>query len=120
MKKTLLTTTLLFWMSCFSQVINIDTNTYTVPELVTNVLVNKTCVTVNNITWRTGSNFGSSNGIGYFENTNPTFPLTNGVILSTGNVANAPGPNSNQLNDGNTAWTGDSDLETTLLAAGIA
>ena len=119
MKKSLLLIISFFWIGCFSQAITVDTNIYTVPELVTDVLVNKSCVPVNNITWRTGTNFGSTNGIGHFDNTNPAFPLSSGVILSTGNVANAPGPNTTDLNDGNAAWTGDTDLENTLLAAGI-
>lgn len=122
MKKVLVLLTSLFWIECFSQAISVDTNSHTIPELVTDVLVNKACVPVSNISWRTGNTNGydSSNGIGYFKNTNPAFPLSNGVILSTGNVENAPGPNTSQLNDGNTAWTGDTDLEATLLAAGIA
>lgn len=119
MKKSLLIIISLFWTGCFSQAITVDTNTYTVPELVTDVLVNKSCVPVNNITWRTGTNFGSTNGIGHFDNTNPAFPLSSGVILSTGNAANASGPNTSLLNDGNASWTGDADLEATLLAAGI-
>jgi gliding motility-associated-like protein len=121
MKKSLLILILLIGIECFSQSITVDTNTYTVPELVTDVLVNKECIPVTNITWRTGNTngFNSSNGIGYFENTNPAFPLTSGVILSTGNVANAVGPNNSQLDDGNTAWIGDSNLEATLLTAGI-
>ncbi|HSN48784.1 MAG TPA: choice-of-anchor L domain-containing protein, partial [Flavobacterium sp.] len=36
-----------------------------------------------------------------------------------GNVANAPGPNTTNISDGNAAWTGDADLEATLLAAGV-
>lgn len=119
MKNSLQLLLLLFWVGCFSQAIKVDTNTYSVSELVTDVLVNKSCVPISNISWRTGTNFGSTNGIGYFENTNPAFPLSSGVILSTGNVANAPGPNTTDLNDGNAAWIGDTDLEATLLAAGI-
>ena len=119
MKRILTILILLFSIGVFSQAITIDTNTYTVPELVTDVLVNKSCVPVTNISWRTGTNFGSSNGIGYFQNTNPNFPLSSGVVLSTGNVSNASGPNTSILNDGNAAWTGDTDLENTLLAAGI-
>jgi len=119
MKKSLIVIISLFWIGCFSQAITVDTNTYTVPELVTDVLVNKACVPVSNITWRTGTNFGSTNGIGYFDNTNPAFPLSSGVILSTGNVANASGPNTTLLNDGNAAWTGDANLEATLLSEGI-
>ena len=122
MKKELVLVISLIWIGCFSQTIKVDTNTYSVTELVTDILVNKACVPVSNITWRTGNTngYGSSNGIGYFKNTNPAFPLANGVILSTGNVENAPGPNASQLNDGNSAWIGDTDLEATLLAAGIA
>ena len=45
--------------------------------------------------------------------------MQSGVILSTGNAVNAVGPNTTLLNDGNNAWTGDSDLEATLAAAGI-
>lgn len=119
MKKSLVFIFSFLWIGCFSQAITVDTNTYTIQELVTDVLVNKSCVPVNNITWRTGTDFVSSNGIGYFNNTNPAFPLSSGVILSTGNVANAPGPNLTELNDGNAAWSGDTVLEATLLAEGI-
>lgn len=109
----------LVWIGCFSQAITVDNSRYTVPQLVTDVLINKSCVDISNISWRTGTNYNSSNGIGYFENTNPLFPLTNGVILSTGNVAISAGPNTTILNDGNAAWLGDTDLEATLLASGI-
>ncbi len=111
---------LLFVFVSFSQVITINTtNTY--DQLVNNVLINSTCVRGNNAVGSTGTSFGS-NGIGSFTNTNPNFPMTSGVILSTGNVADAPGPNlvSPPQNSGNlTSWAGDSDLETALLAAGI-
>lgn len=104
----------------YAQAINVNTSTHSVPDLVTDVLINSSCTQVSNISWQTGTNFGSSNGIGYFENTNPNFPMQSGVILSTGNVANAPGPNNSILNDGNNdAWIGDSDLENVLQQAGI-
>lgn len=121
MKKIFFLLTFFYWLGCFAQTITVDTITHTIPELVTDVLVNKVCVPVSNITWRTGNTngYGSTNGIGYFKNTNPSFPLKSGVILSTGNVLNAPGPNTSILNDGNVAWAGDSDLEATLLTAGI-
>ena len=121
MKKIYLLIASFFSLVSFSQAITVNTSTYTVPELVRDILVNKPCVSVSNITWRTGNTngFGSTNGIGYFQNTNPNFPLASGVALTTGNVLNSPGPNSTQLDDGNVAWTGDTDLEATLLAAGI-
>ncbi|MEO0045173.1 MAG: putative adhesin, partial [Bacteroidota bacterium] len=105
-----------------AQPITVDNTTYTVPQLVQDVLfssgsLGSSCVgTISNISWSTGSgasdgsSFGSSNGIGYFQNTNPNFPLNSGVILSTGNAMNAPGPNTTTLGDGTNAWLGDNDL----------
>ncbi|HQX04709.1 MAG TPA: choice-of-anchor L domain-containing protein, partial [Flavobacterium sp.] len=120
MKTKLLFLLLLIPILGVSQAITVNTTTYTVPELVSNVLVNSPCLTVNNINWSTGTNFGSSNGIGYFQNTNPNFPMQSGVILSTGNVMNSVGPNNSMLNDGLNTWPGDSDLENILANAGIA
>ncbi|MEZ4877988.1 MAG: choice-of-anchor L domain-containing protein [Flavobacterium sp.] len=121
---------LLFFFGLFqalAQPITVNTTTYTVPQLVQDVLfgngaAGSSCVgTLNNITWSTGTNFsgGNPNGIGYFQNTNPTFPLTNGVILSTGNVAAAPGPNTNTQSNGTNAWTGDAQLFNYITALGI-
>ena len=120
MKKLLLLTATLLSTLAFSQAISVSSTNYTVPQLVNNVLINSPCVSATNITWSTGTNFGSSNGIGFFQNTNPNFPMESGVILSTGNIANAPGPNTSLLNDGSTAWPGDTNLEATLAAAGIS
>lgn len=112
---------IVFFISMFavSQSITVNTTTYSVPELVTDVLIQNPCINPTNISWRTGSDFGSTNGIGYFENTNPNFPIQSGVILSTGDVLSAAGPNSSIQDNGSTAWIGDADLETTLAAAGI-
>jgi gliding motility-associated-like protein len=120
MKTKLLILLFLSTICGFSQSITVSTTSHTVPELVTDVLVNSPCLQVSNINWSTGTNFGSVNGIGYFENTNPNFPLQSGVILSTGNVLNAQGPNTTMLNDGSTDWPGDSDLQNVLASAGIA
>ena len=119
MKKLLLLIALLFSAIGFSQPISVSSSSHSVSQLVNDVLINTPCASATNIMWRTGTNFGSSNGIGYFQNTNPNFPMQSGVILSTGNAVNAVGPNTTLLNDGNNAWTGDSDLEATLAAAGI-
>lgn len=119
MKKLLLSTAILLSTIGFSQPISVSSTNYTVPQLVNNVLINSPCVSATNITWRTGTNFGSSNGIGFFQNTNTNFPMQSGVVLSTGNILNTPGPNTSLLNDGSATWTGDADLEATLAAAGI-
>lgn len=119
MKKLLIFVLFINSVLGFSQAITVDVNTYSVPELVNNVLINSPCITTQNITWRTGSNFGSTNGIGYFSNTNANFPMTSGVVLTTGNALEAAGPNSSLLESGNSSWVGDSDLEATLAASGI-
>ncbi|MCF6132961.1 T9SS type B sorting domain-containing protein [Flavobacterium wongokense] len=120
MKKTILLVAVLLSAIGFSQPISVSSTNYTVPQLVNNVLINSPCVSATNITWRTGTNFSSSNGLGYFQNTNPNFPMQSGVVLSTGNILNTPGPNSSLLNDGAAGWPGDTDLENTLAAAGIS
>lgn len=120
MKTKLLYLLLLIPLVGISQAITVNTTTHTVPELVSNVLLNSPCLSVTNVNWRTGTNFGSSNGIGYFENSNPNFPMQSGVILSTGNVMNAVGPNNNQQDNGSNAWGGDNDLENILADAGIS
>lgn len=119
MRKLSLFFMLLMTSIAYSQAIQVDVTTYSVPELVNTVLINSPCTNVQDIQWRTGTNYGSENGIGYFENTNPNFPMQKGIILSTGNVQNAPGPNTTELSDGVDSWLGDTDLENVLLQAGI-
>jgi uncharacterized repeat protein (TIGR01451 family) len=92
-----------------------NTTQYTSAELVTSVLVNNPCIAITNVTSSTGSNFGSVNGIGFFTNTNSTFPLSSGIILSSGNALSAPGPNVSTLSEGN--WSGDPQLEAIVSAA---
>jgi gliding motility-associated-like protein len=96
-----------------------NTAQYTTQQLVQNILLNSTCATVSNITSSTGTNFGSTNGIGYFTQNNSSFPFSDGIILSTGNAASAPGPNNTTLGDGNVAWIGDTELNTVINAAGF-
>ena len=40
-------------------------------------------------------------------------------MLSTGSVTRVPSPNNVVLSDGNTAWTGDADMEAALLSQGL-
>jgi hypothetical protein len=119
MKRILLSLFLfLIGYNSFAQAITTNTTTYTVPQLVQDVLFaappddgGSACVgTVTNITWRTdaGTNLNTNKSIGYFQNTNPNFPLAKGIIMSTGFVANAPGPNTTTQGSG--IWGTDNDL----------
>ncbi|MBN8565447.1 MAG: fibronectin type III domain-containing protein, partial [Flavobacteriales bacterium] len=94
-----------------------NTTQFTAQQLVEDILLNTTCASVSNITFSTGTNFGSTNGIGYFTQNGSSFPFEDGVVLSTGNAANSPGPNLTVLSEGATTWTGDADLEAIILAA---
>jgi hypothetical protein len=95
----------------------IDTAQYTTEQLVSTVLINNPCISITNVTSSTGDDFGTVSGIGYFTNTNPTFPIGSGIVLSTGNVASSPGPNTSILSEGdNGQWPGDDDLEAIILA----
>ena len=69
----------------FSQIISVNTTTYTVPQLIQDVLIDSPCALV--------SNFSSSAtcGICYFEYTGSNFDFSAGVILRNGNAANSAG-----------------------------
>uniref|UniRef100_UPI00404A22EB choice-of-anchor L domain-containing protein n=3 Tax=Flavobacterium sp. TaxID=239 RepID=UPI00404A22EB len=90
--------------------ISVSQTLYTNQELVEDILLNSTCATVSNIITSTGSNFGTTNGIGYFNKNGSSFPFEEGVILTSGNVTSAPGPNTNIQSNGTTAWPGDAQL----------
>jgi len=94
-----------------------EDTTYTVEELVEDVLVNSPCSTVSNITWSTGTNFADDNGIGYFNANGSSFPFESGIVMSTGNVLEAAGPETGLTSGGSFGWPGDTDLE---LAANLA
>jgi gliding motility-associated-like protein len=101
-----------------AQVVTVSTTQFTHEELVTEVLINSPCAIVNNITTITGTNFGAGNGIGYFENTNPNFPMQNGVVLATGDVSGVPGPNNSATFPGG-GWPGDPQLFNYIQSLGI-
>ncbi|QEE48242.1 T9SS type B sorting domain-containing protein [Flavobacterium alkalisoli] len=96
-----------------------DNTTYSVEELVTEVLITSECASVSNITWSTGTSndWGGQNGIAMFEKGMSAFPMQKGVILATGNAMSAPGPNTNTLSEG--FWPGDDDLLNYITESGI-
>ena len=51
------------------------------------------------------------NGIGYFESNGSEWPFENGLIMTSGDVSNAVGPETGVLGDGDYNWPGDADLE---------
>lgn len=98
----------------FSQNITVN-ETFTPQQLIENILVNSGCVSVSNFS-ASGGNFGTGElSYGYFNSNGSAFPFSEGIILSTGKLNSAIGPNSNFSDDGTgIGWTGDSDLNLAL------
>jgi hypothetical protein len=87
-------------------------NSYSPEVLVQDVFVNGACKNISKI-----RSIGNRAGIGFFEGGRPSIGLEKGIILSTGNVKNAEGPN--QKRDITTDF-GDvsSDVDLVKLATG--
>ena len=93
----------------------VDQDTFTIEQLVEDVLIDSPCATVSDISSSTGINFSSTepNGIGYFFSNGIDFPFEDGILLSSGDASAAGGPNT-FLGDGSNIWPGDEDLDTAV------
>lgn len=97
-----------------AQNISVD-ESYTPQDLVEDILINSPCANVFNVSVSGGNFATGEKSYGYFDATGTTFPFENGIILSTGKINNAPGPNSYLSDDGGgMGWNGDSDLNDAL------
>lgn len=84
------------------------------PEQLINALV-EGCVDVSNISSSINGSINGFSSYGYFEKGASNFPFENGIVLSSGNVNSAGNAqNTNALNEGDTNWQTDPDLETAL------
>lgn len=109
MKKTLLIVFLITFNTAFAQV-SID-ESQTTQELIQDSFIGNPNFPASNFVSGTGTDFGDANGIGYFYANGADLPFEEGLILSTGNVASAPGTNTSILSNGGASWIGDADLE---------
>lgn len=81
-------------------------DSYTVEDLVQDVFVRGTCNTISNI-----KAIGNPDGIGYFEGGQSSISMERGIIISSGPVGNAHGPNEATDKSGNFYDdSGDPDL----------
>lgn len=100
--------------SNIAQNIIVDEN-YTPQQLVENILINSGCASITNVVVSGGNYPTGEKTYGYFNNNGSSFPINEGIILSTGKINNALGPNNSLLEDGgDISWQGDSDLNTAL------
>lgn len=96
-----------------AQYISID-DSYTAQQLVQDVLINSDCATVSNFSASGDTFSGSDKSFAYFSSNASTFPFANGIVLATSRASRTPGPNNNLIDEGNTEWLGDADLEEIL------
>jgi hypothetical protein len=105
---------LLFFSKSVAQEITVD-ESKTPTQLIEDVLLQSGCASVTNVSV-SGGNFASGElSYGSFDANGSAFPFQNGLILSTGKINNAPGPNTSLLDDGGgMSWNGDNDLQNAL------
>ncbi|SHG45007.1 T9SS type B sorting domain-containing protein [Winogradskyella jejuensis] len=99
-----------------SQQISVD-NSLTAEALVQNTL-DAECLEISNISSPVNGSSVGLGSFGYFERGSSNFPFESGIILSTGNATSAGNVVNNEvLNEGETAWGTDIDLENTIGAS---
>ncbi|RLJ61133.1 gliding motility-associated-like protein [Lacinutrix venerupis] len=114
MKHLFLTILLFAFAHQATQAQQITVNDSQTPEQLINALV-EGCVEVSNISSPINGTTNGFSSYGFFEQANSNFPFENGIVLSTGNVNSAGNAqNTNALNEGETSWQTDPDLETAL------
>lgn len=104
-------------MPCLAigQNIRVDSQAYTPQQLVEDILISSNCIDNVVVTNVVGGNFGSNDSsYGYFEANGSGFPFQSGIILATGKISNAEGPNTSLSDDDAPNWVGDTDLENIL------
>lgn len=73
------------------------------------------CIETSNISSPINGDIVGLGSYGVFNSNNSNFPFENGIVLTTGNAASGGnGVNTNILNDGDTTWGTDPDLELAL------
>lgn len=106
---------LLFPLLSISQNIQVDSQLLTAQELIEDVLIDSDCIENIIVTNVVGGNFnGTDQSYGFFDASGTTFPFQSGIVLSTGRLENAEGPNTTLSDDDAPNWLGDSDLEEVL------
>ncbi|WP_460220232.1 choice-of-anchor L domain-containing protein [Psychroserpens sp. MEBiC05023] len=91
--------------------VTVDQDTYSIEELVVDILIDSPCAQITNIEFTTGTDFGDVNGIGYFSADEDSFPFEEGIILTSGDASRASGPNFDAMSDGGFGWPGDAELD---------
>ncbi|MFK7808592.1 MAG: choice-of-anchor L domain-containing protein [Saprospiraceae bacterium] len=92
-------------------VLSVDNN-FSIEELITDVFIGGGCFDVANVQL-----IGNAQGVGHFSSGSTSIGMEDGVILASGDINNAPGPN-NQGGAGTSLPGADGDPDLALLGAG--
>lgn len=98
-----------------AQYIKVESS-YTAEQLIKDIFVGSNCIEVidGSIKIQGWSFDDSDKSYGYFEKGTSSFPLENGILLSSGKLKDAPGPNNGISSRTDNDWKGDQDLENAL------
>ncbi|WP_430412233.1 choice-of-anchor L domain-containing protein [Kordia sp.] len=96
--------------------ITVDATTNTLDQLVNDILINSPCASASNVTSPYNSEIAGNGfqSFGYFNGAGSDFPFEEGIVLTTSNINDIPGPNDEILSRGNIGWTGDTDIAALL------
>jgi len=115
MRRILIAVLIVLTNLTFSQNVQVDSQTFTPQQLIEDILIDSDCIENVFVTNVVGGDFNNTDqSYGYFDASGTTFPFENGIILSTGRLQNAEGPNTSLSDDDAPNWLGDNDLETIL------
>lgn len=112
MKRVYLLILFFYSLTFYAQGITIDTTSQTVPQLVSNILLQNSCFNETNF------QFSSHRGIGQFTNTNPNFPIQEGIIIRNGIAKYTEGQYTGLNESSFLTNTGDPDLQNISNASG--
>ncbi|NNE78607.1 MAG: hypothetical protein HKN31_16205, partial [Pricia sp.] len=88
---------------CIFGQFEVDDATYSIEELVSDILINSNCAETSNYASFTGTS-QNINGIAYFNAGATDFPYQEGIVLSTGRASDARGPNIGINDSGEEDW----------------
>jgi gliding motility-associated-like protein len=101
-----------------AQYINID-DQKTPQQLIENILVNSSCVSVTNASGKGDDFTPGQNSFAYFNAGTSGFPFPDGIVLTTSPSKNAVGPYLSSIGEGDKKWLGDTDLNALLGSSSI-
>lgn len=90
-----------------------NSSNYSPTQLIQDVLING-CVSASNITFT-----GATNARGFFDANGSNFPFSSGIILASGNISTAIGPNSSGSSGDDITDINDADLNSIVFPQSI-